>query len=133
MKLSTAGSARGAREELRERHRRDRAAAQQMRQQYPSVASIRIDLEFGDEVTPLPAPQSFILHPPARAYFVFPCPYADCEGEFDLAKIVSTLQRAGETQVDGQMKCCGHRFGADPDGRRSCTLQLEYTISIAAE
>jgi hypothetical protein len=90
MKFTTVGPE-GARNLLREKQRRNRMAAKELRVQFPDLASIRIDFAFSDESTQPPAPQSIVLHPPARAYFVYPCPYASCNGEFDLAAPVTDV------------------------------------------
>ena len=82
MKLTSIGPE-GARNLLREKQRRNRLAAKELRVQFPQFATIRVDLVFNDEVSQPPAPQSIVLHPPARAYFVYPCPYASCTGELD--------------------------------------------------
>ena len=89
MKFTTVGPE-GARNLLREKQRRNRMAAKELRVQFPQLASIRLDFAFSDETSQPPAPQSIVLHPPARAYFVYPCPYASCNGEFDLAAPVRT-------------------------------------------
>src|SRR5688500_957694 len=75
MKFTTVGPE-GARNILREKQRRNRMAAKELRVQFPQLASIRIDFAFSDESLQPPAPQSIVLHPPARAYFGYPCPYA---------------------------------------------------------
>ena len=96
MKFTTVGPE-GARNLLREKQRRNRMAAKELRVQFPDLASIRIDFAFSDESSQPPAPQSIVLHPPARAYFVYPCPYASCNGEFDLAAPVTDVAKQGMT------------------------------------
>ena len=96
MKFTTVGPE-GARNLLREKQRRNRMAAQELRVQFPQFASIRLDFEFSDETSQPPAPQSVVLHPPARAYFVYPCPYASCNGEFDLAAPVADIAERDAT------------------------------------
>jgi hypothetical protein len=115
------------RNSMRERQRRDRAATQVMRDRFPQFASLRLDFEFSDTGRFTPAPQVTVLHPPARTYFFFPCPYADCDGEFDLTEAVARLVRDDETQVEGQINCCGQRTG-EREQRSACHLLLEYTI-----
>lgn len=132
MKLSSA-SAKGARNALRERQRRDRAAAQPLRVIYPQLTTLRLEFKFKEEdVTPLPAPQTFTMHPPANAYFLFPCPYADCEGEFDLSSAVGNVLREQGTHADGQLQCSGHR-NRERVGRSPCNLHLEYSIEALHE
>ena len=107
MKFTTVGPE-GARNLLREKQRRNRMAAKELRVQFPDLQSIRIDLEFSDETLQPPAPQSIVLHPPARAYFVYPCPYASCNGEFDLAAPVTDAARTPPPTAAG----CGWSTGA---------------------
>jgi hypothetical protein len=113
---------------MRERQRRARAATQLLRDRFPQFASLRIDFDFSDPGPFTPAPQVTVLHPPARTYFFFPCPYSDCDGEFDLGEAVTRLARDDEEHVDGQLKCCGQR-ASDRGRLSSCQLMLEYTIS----
>jgi hypothetical protein len=115
--------------QMRERQRRDRLATQTMRVRYPRVSSLRLDFDFSDSGDFTPAPQVTVLHPPATAYFIFPCPYSDCDGEFNLAPVVDGLV-SGELKFDeGQMQCCGHRTGVG-EKRASCHLVLEYTVVV---
>ena len=119
-----AGNGRG---QVRERQRRDRAATQTIRTRYPQFVSLRLDFDFSDDGPFTPAPQVTVLHPPAAAYFIFPCPYSDCDGEFNLAPVVEEIANGGEALDDGQMRCCGQRIGAN--GKRiSCGLVLEYRV-----
>ena len=118
---------RDGRGQMRERQRRDRAATQAMRVRYPQFASLRLLFNFSDDGKFTPAPQVTVLHPPASAYFIFPCPYSDCDGEFNLAPVVDGLVNGGQTQDEGQMRCCGHRASAGATDVR-CNLILEYTL-----
>jgi len=88
-------SSASGRNQLRERQRRDRATAQVMRNAYPQFASLRLEFDFSEPETSAPAPQVLVLHPPSQAYFVFSCPYADCDGEFDLTTEVAALVTFG--------------------------------------
>ena len=87
-----------SRNQLRERQRRDRATAQVMRALYPQFASLKLEFDFSepDPDASAPAPHLLVMHPPSQAYFVFPCPYADCDGEFDLGSVVAELARSKE-------------------------------------
>src|SRR5437868_11494602 len=108
MKFSTIGPE-GARNLLREKQRRNRMAAKELRVQFPQFASIRLDFVFSDEASQPPAPQSIVLHPPARAYFVYPCPYASCNGELDLAANVDQIAEHGKVRAAGHATCKGER------------------------
>jgi hypothetical protein len=113
---------------LREKQRRNRMAAKELRVQYPQFATIRVDLVFDDEVSQPPAPQSIVLHPPARAYFVYPCPYASCTGELDLAANVDHIAEQGKARTAGHTKCNGERHGRQ--GKGPCDLRIGYSIAV---
>ena len=130
MKFTTVGPE-GARNLLREKQRRNRMAAKELRVQFPELASIRIDFAFSDETTQPPAPQSIVLHPPARAYFVYPCPYASCNGEFDLAATVTDVAKQQETaEHAGHTRCKGERVRGR-QGKTPCDLHVKYSIAVA--
>jgi hypothetical protein len=112
---------------MRERQRRDRAATQLMRERYPQFASLRLNFDFNDNGPFTPAPQVTVLHPPAKTYFLFPCPYADCDGEFDLTEVVARIAREGEVHAEGQLNCCGQR-AQEREQRAPCQLVLEYQV-----
>jgi len=109
---------------VRERQRRDRAAAPVLRTRYPQLGSVQLDFEFSDRTEFLPSPQVTVFHPPARAYFCFACPYSDCDGEFNLTSAVDLAVSAREVRNEGQVRCAGKR-----NGGAECTLCLEYSIS----
>jgi hypothetical protein len=69
-----------------------------------------------------------VLHPPARAYFVYPCPYASCSGELDLAANVDHIAEQGKARTAGRTKCNGERHGRQ--GKGPCDLHIEYAIAV---
>jgi hypothetical protein len=113
---------------MRERQRRDRAATQSLRVRYPQFQSLRLDFDFSDDGRFTPAPQVTVLHPPATAYFIFPCPYTDCDGEFNLAPVIDGMAGGNSAHDEGQLRCCGQRIGAN-ETRMSCGLILEYRVN----
>src|SRR5947207_10389075 len=124
MKLTSIGSE-GARNLLREKQRRNRLAAKELRVLFPQFATVRVDFVFSGEALQPPAPQSIVLHPPAQAYFVYPCPYASCNGELDLAANVDNIAKQGKARTTGHAKCSGERHGRQ--GKAPCDLQIEYS------
>lgn len=125
MKLVSAKSA-GGRNVMRERQRRDRASTPALRIRFPDIETLRLEFSFTDRGPFTPAPQVTVMHPPASAYFLFPCPYMDCDGEFDLSETVARLTDRESSRCHGQIKCGGHRrvdVGSVP-----CSLTLEYSI-----
>jgi hypothetical protein len=113
--------------QMRERQRRDRAATQPLRVRFPQFTSLRLDFDFSDDGRFTPAPQVTVLHPPASAYFIFPCPYTDCDGEFNLAPVVDALASGEQASDEGQLQCSGHRSGSG-QSRAACRLVLEYNV-----
>jgi hypothetical protein len=127
MRLSS-NSDTALRQQRSDRLRRERAAAQALRVAYPAVQQLRLELMFESPRANTPVPQSHILHPAARAYFEFACPYADCDGQFDLTSAVSTAVGNETGNARGTLECTGHR----PEQRGSrapCKLQLSYSIT----
>ena len=111
------------RKATRERQSRNRIAAPQLRLRYPKLTSLQLGFVFSDTSAFLPSPQMTVLHPPARAYFCFACPYGDCDGEFDLTDAIERMIGAREARARGAVCCAGTRHGSD-----SCKLRLEYTL-----
>lgn|GEM_PF-736205 len=108
--------------------RRARAAAQALRAAYPEVGLLRIELTFADPSSISPAAQVHTLYPAARAFFTYPCPHSDCDGEFELEGAVRTAVGNGTHSTQGSLLCNGARPG-EKGSRRSCELQLAYAIS----
>lgn len=124
--LVTPGATRDAR---RERLRRSRATALALREVFPSVQQLRLDLCFRGPGATTPATQSHTLHPAARAFFEFPCPYADCDGEFDLGAAVGAAVADPAHRTEGELECRGKRavrLGAT----EHCRLSLAYTVTV---
>jgi len=126
---ATSSGPEGARNLLLEKQRRNRMAAKELRVQYPQFATIRVDFVFDDAGAQPPAAQSIVLHPPARAYFVYPCPYASCSGELDLAANVDHIAEQGKARAAGHARCNGERQGRH--GKGPCDLHIEYSIAVS--
>ncbi len=110
-----------------ERQRRERAEKATLAASFPQFITLRLDFEFSDDGPFTPAPQTMVLHPPARAYFVFPCPYSDCDGEFNLASRIVDMSRERQYRCEGQLRCEGRRH-RNRDGLACCGLMLEYLV-----
>ncbi len=120
------------REGLRERLRRGRSTAPALREMFPAVQHLRLDLLFQGPGPSTPAMQSHTLHAAARAFFEFPCPYADCDGEFDLNVAVKTALAAQNHRAIGSIECTGKR-SARLGASEPCKLHLEYTVSATLQ
>ena len=116
------------RQERAERLRRDRAAARALRVAFPALQQLRLELNFEGPASNVPTSQSHVLHPAARAFFVFPCPYADCDGGFDLTTPVKTALADASGKTRGVLECFGHR-SLQYSSRGPCKLYLNYAIS----
>jgi hypothetical protein len=117
-----------ARQERVDRMRRDRAAAQALRVVFPAIQQLRLELKFESSGSSTPAFQSHVLHPPARAFFEFPCPYADCDGQFDLSGAVTAALADPAHQAAGMLECAGVR-AHDYTSKKPCLLHLLYTVT----
>jgi hypothetical protein len=117
-----------AREQRLGQARRDRAAAPMLRVAFPTVQQLRLELNFQSERQSGPASQSHVLHPPARAFFEFPCPYTDCSGRFDLGSAVDAALASSTHQAAGRIECSGLR-SSNRATNQSCCLPLNYTVT----
>jgi hypothetical protein len=131
MKLAS-GSSATAREGRTDRLRRERAESQTLRAAFPSVRQLRIELKFSGTRPNTPAAQSHELYPPARAFFSYPCPYADCDGHFDLGDVIKPAHTGDLHVAQGVFECGGSR-PRDHASREPCLLQIHYEISAEYE
>lgn len=121
-------SAEAARLRRREVWQRDRAQSETMRGAWPRVEQLRVELSFRDATTVIaPSAQSHVLNPPSRAFFRFPCPYADCDGEYDLGAMVHSTLGAHRALAGSQLRCEGVRPRNRLSGDR-CGLELEFRL-----
>ena len=107
--------------------RGDRAAAAPLRVAFPAIQQLRIELTFVGQSANPPGSQSHVLHPPARAFFTYPCPYANCDGQFDLRHLVNVALDDPSLRTEGILECAGRR-AQKHDSRHPCQLHLIYTI-----
>ena len=70
---------------------RERMQTPALRQVFPEVGHLRIELSFDDVIAHRPSPQQHTLFPAAAAFFRFVCPCTDCDGDFDLKPAVTAL------------------------------------------
>lgn len=122
----------------RERLMNERTRCAPLREVFPNVDQLRIELVFNDASAFIPSPQLHTLYPAASAFFRFACPCADCDGDFDLTDAVASLlleSSAGRRRVDasssGRMDCQGVRL-RDMAGQKVCPMQLSFRLISAA-
>ena len=119
-----------ARQGRRERLLRNRATALALREVFPAVQQLRLEFLFRGSGSTTPAMQSHTLYAAARAFFEFPCPYADCDGQFDLSFAVKAALANPTHPATGVLECSGKRavrIGAS----ELCRLHLHYTVTAA--
>ena len=117
-------------QERLDQFRRDRATAPALRAALPTVQELRIELKFEGPNPSAPTPQSHALYPPASAFFEFPCPYWDCDGQFDLAGVVQAALASATHRVEGALECRGSR-GGERTSRHPCQLRLIYAVTVS--
>jgi hypothetical protein len=122
----------------RERLMNERTRSPPLREVFPNVDQLRIELVFNDASAFVPSPQLHTLYPAASAFFRFACPCADCDGDFDLTDAVASLlleSSAGRRRIDasssGRMDCQGVRL-RDMAGQKVCPMQLNFRLISAA-
>jgi hypothetical protein len=116
-------------QERMEQFRRDRAIAPALRAAFPTVQELSIELKFEGPNPGAPTPQSHVLYPPAPAFFEYPCPYWDCDGQFDLGGVVKAALADTTHRAEGALKCCGSR-GGERTSKRPCQLRLVYEVTV---
>lgn len=113
-----------------------RAAAPALRERFPQIGRLCIELDFAHPGGITPSPQQHTLHPAARAFFRFPCPCAECDGDFDLTNVVMAVLKQPEPRgrhatrmASGQLQCEGWHARDRATGR-ACTIELHYRLSM---
>jgi len=120
------------RQERRERLRRERTAAPPLREVFPTVQQLRLELMFEGSTSSTPAMQSHTLHAPARAFFEFPCPYADCDGHFDLSAAVKAALADPSRRASGMLGCSGKR-AVRVGAKEPCQLRLKFMVTATCQ
>lgn len=116
----------------RERLRHSRSKALALREAFPAVQQLRLELLFRSADSSHPATQSHTLHAAARAFFEFPCPYADCDGEFDLGTAVQAALADPTHHATGELECSGKRAVRVGESE-VCGLHLNYTVTASLQ
>ena len=109
--------------------RKARAEAPTLRAACPDAALVRVELTFQEEVGSVHPTQAFSIFPPARAHFVYACPFGSCDGLYDLNEIAFEALRAGKRQAEGVLVCIGHR-SRKGNTDYPCELKAVYSISV---
>jgi hypothetical protein len=113
---------------------RERMQSPPLRQVFPEVGHLRIELSFDDVIAHRPSPQQHTLFPAAAAFFRFVCPCTDCDGDFDLKPAVTALlknatwrKQDGITSA-GKLSCDGVRIRDRGTEHKACSIQLNFKL-----
>ncbi|MGC4027551.1 MAG: hypothetical protein QM696_01575 [Steroidobacteraceae bacterium] len=115
----------------RERLKQDFTRAAVLRDMYPQLAEVRIELVFQDGTTRPPSSQSFCCFPAARGFFRYACPCHSCSGEFDLSGHVAELVRKASSRERTRrenVSCTGERT-QEAGARTACPIRAQVLIS----
>jgi hypothetical protein len=113
---------------------RERVRAAQLRQSFPQIEQLRIELTFNDARGRAHSPQVHILYPAARAFFRFACTCNDCDGDYDLGNAVAALFKntaRGTRVARGSLVCDGTRRDLPRDGS-TCSIRIDYQLTSTA-
>jgi hypothetical protein len=116
----------------RDRLKQELSRATPLREQYPLLAEVRVELQFDDRISPPPSSQAFSYFPAARGFFRYSCPCHSCSGDFDLTRYVEEL--AGKPGVKRRtrqinMMCMGSRL-LDHNESSTCAIGAQVVVSV---
>lgn len=110
---------------------KERTQAAPLRQAFPRVEQLRIELDFNDARGRAHSPQVHTLYPAARAFFRFACTCTDCDGDYDLDSAVTALLNnaaKGTRTARGTLVCDGARRDLRADGA-TCSIHINYRLT----
>ncbi len=116
-------------EQKRQQLRQAHSAAPTLQVLLPAATQVSVELTFALDTQLAPAPRTVTVFPPARAHFVYACPFGNCDGAFDLDAEILGILHAGTCQATGVRSCCGHRANGNGYGPR-CGLGLTYAVTV---
>jgi len=118
----------------REEWRRAYAAALSVRERFPRVEQLVLDMAFSDpKAIGRYSAQMRSFSAPAKAFFAFACPRTLCvHGGFDLDPLIVTLLNSHRTSVSGILKCHGWVHPEHTESAR-CLLQMHYQLQAVYE
>ncbi|MEO6080682.1 MAG: hypothetical protein ABIQ86_13025 [Steroidobacteraceae bacterium] len=108
---------------------RSRAIAPTLEAVCPNARLVRVQLDFICENLPHHAQQAYLLHPPAKAHFAYPCPFGDCTGIFHLEESIGRMLTDTTTTDAGSLTCIGLRARQGVPGQ-PCEQVMDYTVAV---
>lgn len=121
-----------AKDSFRRQHetwRRAYAEAGTLRERFPKVEELVLDMGFVDlKAIGTYSPQMRSFSPSAKAFFAIACPRTLClEGGFDLDSIVGEMLRGRASRSVGSLECQGWIDPTHAESAR-CLLKLHYKL-----
>lgn len=112
--------------------RQARIDAPTLRQFLPEAAQVWVELAFDADARLAQPARVFTIYPAAQAYFVYACPFGDCDGTYDLNEPVFAMLRAHSCQSSGALQCVGHKSRLAAPGPQ-CGLGMAYAVGVSYE
>jgi hypothetical protein len=111
--------------------RRAYAEATSMRERFPRIEQLTVDMTFTDgRGFGTYSPRMHSFSPSAKAFFAIACPRTLClDGGFDLDALVVKLLRTSAKSAAGTLECMG-RMRPEHSGDGRCQLQMNYRVEI---
>jgi hypothetical protein len=118
----------------REQRRRAYTLSPLVREEYPRVQHVTMELKFKDPAgIGQHSQQTHTFAQGAKAYFMVSCPFSTCvDGGYDLSGAVGDLIAHQGESVSGRLVCQGWHDRKHANERR-CNLELQYRITAAYE
>ena len=116
----------------REQRRRAYTLSPLVREEYPRVQQVMIELKSNDPAgVGHHSQQTHTFAQGAKAYFMVSCPFSTCvDGGYDLSAAVAELISHQGESVTGRLVCQGWHDRRHANERR-CNLELQYRITAA--
>lgn len=113
----------------REKRRRAYTLSPLVREEYPRLEHVTMELKFTDPAgVGHHSQQTHTFAAGARAYFLVSCPFSTCvDGGFDLSGPVANLISHQGESVSGRLVCQGWH-DRNRMGERRCLLELQYKL-----
>jgi hypothetical protein len=99
-----------------------------LRDSFPNVTELRIELKFDHESELAPSSQVRILHPPARLALRYACPFPGCTGSFDLEGPVTDLLKDSAMTFASDVRCAGVR-PRKGNADKACTGHMKFRVT----
>lgn len=118
----------------RDEWRRAYVEAHSVRERFPSVEQLVIDMTFSDQKgIGRYSSQMRSFSASAKAFFAFACPRTLClHGGFNLDSIIGTLVHSKQTTSVGLLECHGWVHPERTQNAR-CLLQMHYRLEVVYE